>query len=113
MLGHLIRREVSNVIARDLSDPRIGFVTITDVHVSPDLKHARLYVSVLGEGRAAEESIEALRGALGFIRRRIAPHLDLRYTPELTISYDDTEVRAGRIEKIIDELHSGEPPHEE
>jgi len=97
-------REVSLVVQNDLGDPHIGFVTITRVDVSPDLRNARLYVSVLGSDADVEESISHLKHALGYIRHRIAPKLDLRYTPLLSVVHDDTELRADRIEKLIVDL---------
>jgi ribosome-binding factor A len=111
-LAQAILREVSTVIHRDLRDPHIGFVTVTRVDVSPDLRYARLYVSVLGNNDDIEESLSHLRKALGFIRHRIAPALDLRYAPELSLVHDDTEIRAERIEKLIDQIseEGGEGP---
>jgi ribosome-binding factor A len=103
-VAQALQREVSAVIQRDLHDPHIGFVTVTRVDVSPDLRNAKLYVSVLGGEADVEESIKHLRGALGYIRRRIAPHLDLRYTPVLSIIHDDTGLKAERIENLINEL---------
>ncbi len=98
-------REVSLVVHNDLGDPHVGFVTITRVDVSPDLRNARLFVSVLGSDADIEESIDHLRHALGFIRHRIAPKLDLRYTPHLSVVHDDTELKAERIEKLIGDLN--------
>jgi ribosome-binding factor A len=109
-LAQALMREVSKVIQHDMRDPHIGFVTITRVDVSPDLRNARLFVSVLGSQADIDESISHLRKALGFIRHRIAPHLDLRFTPQLSIIHDDTEIRAERIEKLISELHDQDEP---
>ena len=105
MVAQLIQREASAIIQRELGDPHIGFVTITDVKVSPDLRHADLYVSVLGASAEVEDTLKHLKRALGYIRRLIAPRLDLRYVPRLGIVHDDTEVRAERIERLIGGLN--------
>ena len=88
----------------------MGFVTVTDVRTSPDLSHARVYVSVLGErGRASEPerreaSLQGLRSAHGFLQSRVASELRLKRTPTLEFSYDDTTDRAMRVEEILDEI---------
>lgn len=104
-----IRQVIGDALAGDLKDPRIGFVTVTDVRTSPDLRHARVYVSVLGadgapsEPEQRESSLAGLRSAHGFLQSRIAGELHLKRTPELTFVYDDTTDRAMRIEELIDE----------
>ena len=103
-VAHLIQRAASEVIQRELNDPRIGFVTVTGVKVSPDLRNAILFVSVVGEEKDVEDSLRGLRHSLPYISRRIAPKLDLRYMPSLAIEFDDTELKADRIEHILDEL---------
>ena len=112
-VAHALMREVSAVIQHDLHDPHIGFVTITKVEVSPDLRNAKLYVSVLGVEKAIEDTIAHLRGALGYIRHRITPKLDLRYVPILSVYYDDTELKAERIEKKLGELKIQAPEESE
>jgi ribosome-binding factor A len=105
-----IRQVIGDVVAKEMKDPRVGFVTVTDVRTSPDLSHARVYVSVLGErGRASlpeqrEASLEGLRSAHGFLQGRIAAELRLKRTPTLEFSYDDTTDRAMRVEEILDEI---------
>lgn len=96
-------RQVVGDAVRDLKDPRVGFVTVTDVRTSPDLRHARVYVSVLGDERARTESIEGLESAHGFLQSRLAGELRLKRTPALTFHYDDTTDRAMRIEALIDD----------
>jgi ribosome-binding factor A len=103
-------RQVIGDAAGDLKDPRVGFVTVTDVRTSPDLRHARVYVSVLGKrGRAStleqrEASLEGLRSGHGFLQGRIASELRLKRTPALEFFYDDTTDRALRVEEILDEI---------
>ena len=103
-------RQVIGDAAGDLKDPRVGFVTVTDVRTSPDLRHARVYVSVLGKrGRTStlerrEASLEGLRSGHGFLQGRIASELRLKRTPALEFFYDDTTDRALRVEEILDEI---------
>src|SRR5208283_2635856 len=104
-----IRQVLGEALAGDLKDPRVGFVTVTDVRTSPDLRHARVFVSVLGAGgRPSEEaqreaSLEGLRSAHGYLQGRIADELRLKRTPTLEFSYDDTTDRAMRVDALIDE----------
>jgi ribosome-binding factor A len=95
-------RQVLSDAARDLKDPRVGFVTMTGVKTSPDLRHARVYVSVLGDEAAREASLEGLRSAHGFLQRRVAEELRLKHTPTLTFVYDDTAERGQRLTELID-----------
>ena len=80
-----VRAVLSDAIAKDLQDPRVGFVTVTAVKTSPDLRHARVYVSVLGDERARAETLEGLRSAHGFLQGRVAAELSLKHTPMLTL----------------------------
>ena len=86
---------------RDLKDPRIGFVTVTDVKTSADLRHARVFVSVLGSEEEREQTLEGLRSAHGVLQRRVAAELRLKRTPALEFAYDDTVDRAMRVEQIL------------
>jgi ribosome-binding factor A len=95
-------RQVLSDAARDLKDPRVGFVTMTAVKTSPDLRHARVYVSVLGDEVAREASLDGLRSAHGFLQRRVAEELRLKHTPTLTFVYDDTAERGQRLTELID-----------
>ncbi len=103
-----IRQVIADAVA-DLKDPRVGFVTVTDVRTSTDLRHARVYVSVLGDTGASQSAerastLEGLRSAHGFLQGRIAGELRLKRTPTLEFSYDDTTDRALRVEALIDEI---------
>jgi ribosome-binding factor A len=104
-----IRQVLGDAVAGGLKDPRVGFVTVTDVKTSADLRHARVYVSVLGEhGQAAESArreatLEGLRSAHGFLQGRVAAELRLKRTPALEFAYDDTTDRALRIEALIEQ----------
>jgi ribosome-binding factor A len=107
-----VRQVVSDALSAELKDPRVGFVTVTDVKTSPDLSHARVYVSVLGaDGGASNEqergdTLEGLRSAHGFLQGRLAGQLRLKRTPTLEFLYDDTTDRALRLEELIDEAGS-------
>jgi ribosome-binding factor A len=104
-----IRQVIGDAVGAGLKDPRVGFVTVTDVRTSPDLRHARVYVSVLGEhGESAAEpdradTLAGLASAHGFLQQRIAAELHLKRTPTLEFTYDDTTDRAMRVEALIDE----------
>jgi ribosome-binding factor A len=102
-----IRQVLGDAITGELKDPRVGFVTVTDVRTSADLRHARVYVSVLGEGGAPspqtqrEQTLEGLRSAHGYLQGRVASELGLRRTPALRFAYDDTIDRALRVDALL------------
>jgi ribosome-binding factor A len=97
-----VRQVLSDAVASGLKDPRIGFVTVTAVRTSPDLRHARVYVSVLGDPEERESSLEGLRSAHGFLQRRVAGELNLKNTPTLDFVYDDSIERGIRLSELID-----------
>jgi ribosome-binding factor A len=104
-----VRAVLSDAITQDLKDPRVGFVTVTAVKTSPDLRHARVYVSVLGDDAEREESLEGLRSAHGFLQARVAAELRLKHTPTLEFAYDDTVERGMRINELLsDDAPGGE-----
>jgi ribosome-binding factor A len=102
-------RQVISDAAKELKDPRVGFVTVTDVRTSPDLRHARVYVSVLGaDGGVSNElerreTLDGLASAHGFLQGRLAGELRLKRTPTLEFLYDETTDRAMRVEALIEE----------
>ena len=97
-----VRAVLSDAIASDLKDPRIGFVTVTGVKTSPDLRHARVYVSVLGDEQARTATLEGLHSAHGFLQRRVATELTLKHTPTLAFEYDPSVERGMRISQLLD-----------
>ncbi len=107
-----IREVIGDALARDLKDPRVGFVTVTDVRTSPDLRHARVYVSVLGEsGHASEQAqregtLAGLASAHGYLQARLARELRLKRTPTLEFLYDETTDKAMRVEQLLGEVRS-------
>jgi ribosome-binding factor A len=102
-----VRAVLSDAISKLLKDPRVGFVTVTAVKTSSDLRHARVYVSVLGDETTREASLEGLRSAHGFLQSRLGSELTLKRTPELTFEYDDTVDSAARINELLREPTDG------
>jgi len=98
-----VRAVLSDAIAKDLQDPRVGFVTVTAVKTSPDLRHARVYVSVLGNERTRSASLAGLRSATGFLQGRVADELTLKHTPALVFQYDESVDRGMRISRLMEE----------
>ena len=103
----LLQRELSDVVM-SLRDPRVGLVTVVDTEVSKDLRHARMFVSVIGTETEKREAQKALNRALGHIRREIARRISLRHVPEFSVVYDDTAERASRIDSLINSLGSSD-----
>lgn len=99
-----VREVLADVIAKDVKDPRVGFVTVTDVNTSPDLRHAVVHVSVLGDEPARQACLEGLVSAHGILQREIGRQLRMKRTPELRFVLDETALRAARIEALIDEV---------
>jgi ribosome-binding factor A len=97
-------REVLSESVAELKDPRIGFVTVTGVEASPDLRHATVYVSVLGSAEKGRATLSGLDSSHGVLQSRIARELRLKRTPQLTFEYDPTVERGVRLSKLIDEL---------
>jgi ribosome-binding factor A len=102
-----VRAVLSDAITQDLKDPRVGFVTVTAVKTSSDLRHARVYVSVLGDEATREASLLGLRSAHGYLQRRVAGELRLKHTPTLDFVYDDTLDRSMRLDALLDEREPG------
>ena len=97
-----VREVLSDAISKDLKDPRVGFVTVTAVKTSPDLRHARVYVSVLGEESERVATLEGLRSAHGYLQGAIASELTLKRTPTLSFEYDPTVARAARLSELME-----------
>jgi ribosome-binding factor A len=102
-VNEAVREVLSVAIGSELKDPRIGFVTVTSVNTSPDLRHARVYVSVLGDERQRVESLEGLASSRGYLQRRVATDLRLKHTPQLDFEYDDSTDRGMRISELLRE----------
>jgi ribosome-binding factor A len=102
-VNEVIREVLGAAIATDLKDPRIGFVTITSVETSPDLRHSRVFVSVLGTPEEREATLEGLRSAHGVLQSKIASEMRIKRTPTLDFQYDDTIDQGMRITELLDE----------
>ena len=108
-----MRAVLSDAISKDLQDPRVGFVTVTGVKTSPDLRHARVYVSVLGDAAEREASLEGLQAAHGFLQGRVSHSLRLKHTPALTFDYDESVDRGMRITELLNETRRAEDGEDE
>jgi len=106
-IDQLLRQEIGEILARDVQDPRIGFVTITDVETAPDLSTARVWVSVIGQPDEREQTLKALRRALPFVRHELGSRVRLRRIPELLLREDDTAQRGTRVLQLLAELEAG------
>jgi len=105
-----LRQEIGAILAKDISDPRIGFATITDVETVPDLSHAKVWVSVIGKPDERKATVRALAGALPYIRRQLGTRLHLRRIPELHLELDETAERGTRVLKLLEEIEAGRTP---
>lgn len=108
-----IRKNISDIIQFGLKDPNVGFVTITDVHVSNDHSFAKVFVTFLGKDARAQAGLKALNRAKGFIRSELSQRLDIRRTPDLIFVLDETEMKARHIDEIIHNLHTEDEMTEE
>ena len=104
-----IRGEVASMLARDVHDPGIGFVTITRVRVTPDLQHARIHYTSLGDDTARANTAKALSRAAVFLRRQIGSRLRLKRVPELEFLYDESIAGQDRIEQLLNNIRAGGP----
>ena len=107
-LAEAIKKEVSALL-REMKDPRIGFVTVTTVEVSSDLRYAKVFVSVFGREAQQEDALKALRRAQGFVRTELGRRIRLRHTPEVTFVLDRSIGEGARVIRIIDEIGKGRP----
>jgi len=100
-VNEAIREILGDAIATELKDPRIGFVTVTEVDTSPDLRAARVYISVLGSADERESSLAGLSSAHGFLQGKIASAMRMKRTPTLTFEYDESVDRGARISRLL------------
>ena len=100
-LQELIKQEMSKMLLTDLKDPRIGFVTVTDVEMTGDLRAAKIFVSIMGGSEQVKSSLEGLNSALGFIRREIGQRIRLRFTPEISFALDTSLDYGEHIQKLL------------
>lgn len=102
-INESLREVVGDAISTELQDPRIGFVTVTAVETSPDLRTARVYVSVLGKPEERDATLDGLRSAHGVLQSAIARQMRIKRTPTLSFHYDETVERAARVSKLLDQ----------
>jgi ribosome-binding factor A len=100
-VNEAVREVLSMAITNDLKDPRVGFVTVTAVDTSPDLRHAHVYVSVLGDDRERDDSLAGLESSRGYLQSRVASELRLKHTPQLDFRYDESVARGERIQRLL------------
>lgn len=109
-VGDQIRKELSDLLAREVHDPGIGFVTLTEVQVTPDLQHARVLYTALGDAAARRQTGRALARATPFLRHQIGQRLRLRRVPELQFAFDEGIEAENRVEQILREIHEHDTP---
>jgi ribosome-binding factor A len=108
-VAHELKQEIGRIIARELQDPRLGLATVTDAQVSPDLRHARVFVSVFGPPETQQETMAALNHAAGFIRHALGARLRLRRSPELSFAFDASVEYGDRMARLIEEVTKEKP----
>ncbi|MBL8530028.1 MAG: 30S ribosome-binding factor RbfA [Burkholderiales bacterium] len=108
-----IQRELAELIRLEVKDPRVGMVTLTDVEVTADCAHAKVYFTLLGSEQALRETEQALQHAAGFLRTQLSHRLRLRTVPQLRFVYDASVERGARLSRLIDEAVQAAPPDEE
>lgn len=104
-VGEQMKKELGDIIGRKIKDPRIGFVTVTDVQVTGDLQQAKVFISVLGDEEQRENTLKGLAKAKGFIRSEIGQRIRLRKTPEIQFEFDESIDYGNRIETLIHEIN--------
>ena len=102
-VNEAVREVLSDAVTTEMKDPRVGFVTVTDVKTSADLRHAKVYVSVFGTEAERADSMVGLRSAHGYLQARVGTQLRLKNTPQLDFIYDDTAERAESLERVLED----------
>jgi ribosome-binding factor A len=111
-IDQLLREEIGSILAKDVQDPRIGFVTVTDVETAPDLSTARVWVSVIGQPEERQKALRALEHAMPFVRRELGGRIRIRRIPELLVRADDSAQRGTRVLQLLAELEAGGAPED-
>jgi len=114
-LRELFKEETSAILQREMKDPRIGFVSVTDVELSADLRHAKIFVSILGDAEAKSRTMAGLESAQGFIRTELARRIRLRHIPQVAFKLDESIERGARVSRLLREVSEGKgaaTPHE-
>jgi len=111
-VASVIKHEIGTILTRELNDPRNGFITVTDVRMTPDLRVARVAFSVFGDEKVKQRAMKMLNDEKPQIRSTVGSHLRLRYTPALEFFLDETMESADRIHRLLKQIHDGEKPKE-
>ena len=106
-VDELLRQEIGSIVSREVADPRIGFATITDVETAPDLRHARMSVSVIGQPEERKATLAAMGRAMPFVRHELGKRLRLKRIPEFHLELDDSVERGTRVLQLLNELEEG------
>src|SRR5882724_3907242 len=109
-IDELLRQEITSIISREIADPRVGFATITVVETAPDLRHAKVFVSVIGQPDDRKDAIRALGRAMPFVRHELGKRLRIKRIPEFHLELDETLERGTRVLRLLDELELGHVP---
>jgi ribosome-binding factor A len=112
-IDELLRQEIGQIIAREIDDPRVGFATLTSVETTPDLRHAKVLVSVIGQPEDRRATLTALGRAMPYVRHELGKRLRLKRIPEFHLELDDTLERGTRVLHLLDELEAGRLPEED
>ena len=107
-----IKREITQMLRDEIKDPRVGFITVTGVEVTSDIRYAKVFVSVYGDAESQEQSLEALEKARGFVRSEIGKRIRLRYAPEISFKLNSSIEYGARIMKLLAEVKDSENDHE-
>jgi ribosome-binding factor A len=109
-VDELLRQEIGAIIAREIADPRVGFATVTSVETTPDLRHAKVFVSVIGQAADRKATLTALGRAMPFVRHELGKRLRIKRIPEFHLELDDTLERGTRVLQLLNELEAGHVP---
>ena len=108
----LMKQEISQIILQELKDPRIGFVTVTKVEMTGDLREAKIFVSIMGKDEALKDTLRGLQSSLGFIRREIGRRIRLRFTPEISFALDNSLAYSSHIQELLMGLNKNDKTEE-
>lgn len=112
-VDELLRQEIGSIISREIADPRVGFATVTSVVTTPDLRHAKVYISVIGQAADRAATLSALGRAMPFIQHELGKRLHIKRIPQFHLELDDTLERGTRVLHLLNELEAGHEPIEE
>ncbi|PKM41941.1 MAG: ribosome-binding factor A [Firmicutes bacterium HGW-Firmicutes-8] len=107
-----IKREITKMLRDEIKDPRVGFVTVTGVEVTPDIRYAKVFISIYGDDESKVQSLKAMESAKGFVRSELGKRMRLRYTPEVSFKFDPSIEYGARIMKLLADVKETENEHE-